>query len=99
MPIENTASSKVTTFWSPPRFSLAKPVKVVRNTEPKNHIHDTPSSDRKTVRLPCAWRRLASVSLNGFQLMTSFGTGAGERGTKAAEIRPTMASAIDTPAT
>src|SRR5436853_5683806 len=99
MPIENTASRSVTTPWAPPSVSLAKPAKVVRKIEPKNHSHEIPSSDRNTVRLPRACPRLVKVSLTGFQLIASAGSEAGERGTKPAAMRPTIASATDTDAT
>ena len=99
MPMENTASSIVTTWASPPSTSRAKPVKVVRNTEPKNHSQEMPIIDRNTVRLPRACSRFFQVSVTGFQLMRSAGSGAGEDGTKPAATRPATAMAMDTKAT
>ncbi len=78
MPIENTASSSVTTPWSPPSVSLAKPAKVVRKIEPKNHSQEMPRIDRNTERLPRAWPTLRQVSVNGFQLIVRPGSGAGD---------------------
>jgi hypothetical protein len=44
-------------------------VMAVRKIEPKNHIHEMPSSEWNTVRSVAASFRLRQVSLNGFQLM------------------------------
>ena len=51
-----------------------------RNTAPKNHIHEMPSSERKTTRLPWASFRFRQVSVNGFQLMRSSGSVDGDGG-------------------
>ncbi len=44
--------------WRKPEIGL-------RNTAPKNHIHEMPSSERNTTMLPCASFRLRQVSLDG----------------------------------
>ncbi len=62
MPNENTASRNVTTPSSPPRFSRANGVKLVRKIEPKNQSHEMPRIELKTAGLVCAIRRLAAVS-------------------------------------
>ena len=80
MPIENVASSSVTTFSSPPSTSRANGVNEVRKIEPKNHSHEMPSSEWKTVRSCAAIFRLRQVSVNGFQLIARSGSGAGEAG-------------------
>ncbi len=69
MPIENTTSSSEATCSLPCSTSLAKLGNWLRKTAPKNHIHEMPSSERNTARLPCASFRLRQVSLTGFQLI------------------------------
>jgi hypothetical protein len=51
-----------------------------RNTAPKNHIHEMPSSERNTTMFSRASFRLRQVSLIGFQLMRSAGSVDGEAG-------------------
>ena len=92
MPTENTTSNSEATCSSPCSTSLAKLGKLLRNTAPKNHIHEMPSSERNTTTLRCASRRLASVSLTGFQLMTRPGSVAGVGGTNCAVMRPATAT-------
>jgi hypothetical protein len=91
MPTENTASSSVTTFWSPPSTSLAKLKNDVRNVAPRNHSQEMPSRLRKTTRLWRARTRLRQVSVNGFQLMRRSGWGAGDTGTPCETVRPATA--------
>ena len=98
MPSENTASRKVTTPSFPPRFSRAYGVKLVRNTEPKNHSHEMPTIELNTATLPCAIFRLAQVSVKGFQLIASPASAAGECGTNCAARRPSSATASTTAA-
>ena len=97
MPTENTTSNSEATCSLPCSTSLAKLGNWLRNTAPKNHIHEMPSSERNTTMLPCASFRLRQVSLNGFQLMTSPGSVAGTLGMNCATARP--ASATPTQAT
>ncbi len=99
MPTENTTSSSEATCSLPCSTSLAKAGKLDRNTAPKNHIHEMPSSERKTTRLPCASFRLRQVSLTGFQLMTRPGSVAGARGMNCETTRPSTASATQAIAT
>ncbi len=93
MPTEKTTSSSDATCSLPCSTSLAKAGKFDKNTEPKNHSHEMPSSERKTTRLPCASFRLRTVSVTGFQLIASDGSVAGDAGTNCAVARPTSASA------
>jgi hypothetical protein len=65
MPTENTTSSSEATCSLPCSTSRAKLGNWLRNTAPKNHIHEMPSSERKTTTLPCASFRLRQVSLRG----------------------------------
>ena len=88
MPTENTTSSSDATCSSPCSTSLAKDGNSARNTAPKNHIHEMPSSERKTTRLPCASFRLCQVSVTGFQLMRRPGSVDGDVGTYCATTRP-----------
>ncbi|CAJ7683939.1 Uncharacterised protein [Burkholderia pseudomallei] len=91
MPNENVASSTVTTSGFADSTSFAKPKNDVRNVAPTNHSHEMPSRLRNTVRFSRASFRLRHVSENGFQLIASFGCGAGVAGTPAAATRPTSA--------
>ena len=68
-----------------------------RNAAPKNHIHEMPSSERKTTRLPCASLRLRQVSLTGFQLMPRPGSVDGDAGTACAVSRPSTATPMHAP--
>ncbi|MNL23892.1 hypothetical protein D3C87_1453020 [compost metagenome] len=96
MPIENIASSSVTTFWSPPSTSRAKLKKAVRNVAPRNQSQEMPSRLRNTTRRSRASIRLRHVSVSGFQLMRRSGWGGGETGTPCDTTRP--ATAITTQA-
>ncbi len=91
MPIENTTSSSEATCSLPCRTSLAKLGNWLKNTAPKNHIQLMPSSERNTTRFWCARRRLRTVSVNGFQLIRSVGSVAGDPGMKCDTPRPRMA--------
>ena len=99
MPIENTTSSSEATCSSPCSTSLAKAGNSDRNTAPKNHIHEMPSSERKTTTLPWASFRLRHVSLTGFQLMRRPGSADGDAGTNRAVTRPSTAIAMQANAT
>ena len=80
MPTENTTSSSEATLLVAVQHVLARRTGTCdRKTAPKNHIHEMPSSERNTTRLPCASFRLRQVSVNGFQLMTQRRVG-GRRG-------------------
>ena len=92
MPIENTTSSSEATCSLPPSTSFAKAGNCVRNTAPKNHIHEMPSSERNTTRLSCASLRLRTVSVKGFQLIFSAASVAGALGTNCADTRPSAAT-------
>ncbi len=93
MPTENTASSSVTTLWSPPSTVLANAKNEVRKVAPRNHSHEMPSRLRNTVRLSRASIRLRQVSVTGFQFSFRSGCGAGDKGTRDAATRPAIASA------
>ena len=54
MPTENTTSSSEATCSLPPSTSFANDGNCVRNTAPKNHIHEMPSSERNTTTLSLA---------------------------------------------
>jgi len=99
MPTEKTASSSVTTFSSPRSTSRAKGVIEVRKIEPKNHNHEMPSTEWNTDLSRAATLRLRHVSENGFQLIASAGSGAGECGMKCAATRPATATARHAAAT
>ena len=99
MPTENTTSSSDATCSSPCSTSFAKAGNWARNAAPKNHIHEMPSSERKTTRLPCASLRLRQVSLTGFQLMTRPGSVDGDAGTACAVSRPRTATPMQAQAT
>lgn len=99
MPTENTTSSSEATCSSPCSTSFAKLGNWLKNTAPKNHIHEMPRSERNTTMLPCASLRLRQVSLNGFQLITRPGSVAGARGMACATPRPTSASSTQATAT
>ena len=99
MPTENTTSSSDATCSSPCSTSLANDGNWARNTAPKNHIHEMPSSERNTTRLPCASFRLRQVSLTGFQLIRRPGSVAGEAGTHCATARPSSATPTQASAT
>ncbi len=91
MPIENTASSSVTTFWSPPSTLRAKAKNEVRKVAPTNHSHEMPSRLRNTARWLLASFRLRQVSETGFQLMRRSGCEAGDTGTPRAVSQPPTA--------
>ena len=99
MPTENTTSSSEATRSSPCSTSLANDGNSARKTAPKNHIHEMPSSERNTTRLPCASFRLRQVSLTGFQLMTRLGSVDGDAGTYWAAARPSRATPTQAKAT
>lgn len=99
MPIENTTNSSEATCSLPCSTSLAKLGNWLRNTAPKNHIHEMPSSERNTTMFSCASLRLRQVSLTGFQLTTSFGSVAGTGGIACATARPASARATQATAT
>ncbi len=91
MPIENVASSTVTTSGLADSTSLAKLKNDVRKVAPTNHSHEMPSRLRNTVRFCRASFRLRQVSETGFQLIFSSGCGAGVCGTPEATPRPITA--------
>ena len=97
MPIENAASRNVTTASLPPSTSRAKGAKLVRKIEPKNHNHEIPRIELKTVRSWCAIFRLAHVSEKAFQLTCSVASAAGECGINCAAARPAIASSRPPP--
>ncbi|MCY1531603.1 hypothetical protein D9M68_668330 [compost metagenome] len=99
MPTENTTSSSDATCSSPCSTSFAKLGNWLRNTAPKNHIHEMPSSERNTTMFSRASIRLRQVSLKGFQLMTRLGSVAGAGGMACATPRPTSASSRQATAT
>jgi hypothetical protein len=99
MPTENTTSSSDATCSLPCSTSLAKGGKSDRNTAPKNHIHEMPSSERKTTMFWCANIRLRQVSVTGFQLMRRFGSVDGDGGTNWALMRPISATTTQATAT
>jgi hypothetical protein len=99
MPTEKTTRRSDATCSSPCSTTFANAGNSVRNAAPKNHIQEMPSSDRKTTRLPCASLRLRSVSVTGFQLMTSPGSVDGDVGTACAVMRPRTATATHATAT
>ena len=99
MPTEKTASSSVTTLSFPPSTSLLKPANEVRNTDPKNHSQEIPSTERNTLRFCLATIRLRQVSETGFQLILSAGSAGGDRGMNPAAMRPSTATTSDTAAT
>ncbi len=92
MPTENTTSSSDATCSSPCSTSFANDGNCARNTTPKNHIHEMPSSERNTTMWPCASFRLVQVSVTGFQLMRRFGSVAGVAGTHCDTARPSTAN-------
>ena len=92
MPTENTTSSSDATCSSPCSTSFANDGNIARNTAPKNHIHETPSSERKTTMFWCASFKLRQVSLTGFQLIRSSGSTDGDAGTNCAVTRPSSAT-------
>ena len=98
IPMEKMASRNVTTASLPPRFVRAYGVKLVRKIDPKNHIQEMPMIELNTATSPCAIFRLAQVSVNGFQLIVSPGSAAGECGTYCAAIRPSTATSNTTAA-
>ncbi len=97
--MENTTSRSDATCSLPCSTSLAKLGNCDRNTAPKNHIHEMPSSERNTTRLPRASCRLRQVSLTGFQLMVRCGSVAGAAGIACATARPARASSTQAAAT
>ncbi len=99
MPIENTTSSSDATCSLPCSTSLAKAGNSDRNTAPKNHIHEMPSSERNTTMFSRASFRLRQVSVTGFQLMRSVGSLEGDAGTPCAVARPISATSTQPIAT
>jgi hypothetical protein len=99
MPTENTTSKSEATCSLPPSTSRANEGNCDRNTAPKNHIHEMPSSERNTLGYWRASCRLRQVSLKGFQFSFRPGSEAGEVGMRMDASQPSRATPRQAPAT